>query len=354
MGSLTKRVLVIASLLASVPAWAGSAQERIPPPPPPAQPHPAPRAQALPPGEAMVSVMGGRSYLGVDTEDVTAERVPALKLKEERGVEITMVDKDAPAGKAGLREHDVILEFNGTRVESQEQLRRLIRETPPGRTVNLAISRDGQPMNVTVQLADRRKLTPFVMPDSRHFSIHIPEPPAFDIFMPPGMSSSRLGVQVEGLTRQLGDFFGVKDGQGVLVRSVEKGSPAEAAGLRAGDVIVRVDNDPVNDRGDLRRALRTRRGKVALVIVREKREQTLTVTLTESPERGDGGWRIQVPDIDIDIPGIDVDLEALRPQVEQARRAALEASAALVRSRDEIRRAIDAAKAELERELRRR
>jgi len=339
-------------LLASVPAWAGSAQEKVPPPPPPAvRAYPAPQPRPLPPGDAMFSVMGGRSYLGVDTEDVTAERLPALKLKEERGVEITMVDKDAPAGKAGLREHDVILEFNGTRVESQEQLRRLIRETPPGRTVNLAISRDGQPLNVAVQLADRRKVMRFVMPDRRQFSFHFPEPPAFDIYTPPGMSSSRLGVQVEGLTRQLGDFFGVKDGQGVLVRSVEKGSPAEAAGLRAGDVIVRVDNDPVNDRGDLRRALRARRGKIALGIVREKREQTLTVTLTESPERGDGGWRIQVPDIDIDIPGFDVDLEALRPQVEQARRAALEASAALVRSREEIRRAMEAATAALEREL---
>src|SRR5215469_9815198 len=64
----------------------------------------------------------GRSYLGVDIRDVTPERASALKLKEERGVEITMVDADAPAGKAGLREHDVILAFNGTAVEGEEQL----------------------------------------------------------------------------------------------------------------------------------------------------------------------------------------------------------------------------------------
>ena len=83
---------------------------------------------------------GGRSYLGVDIRDVTTDRMSALKLKEERGVEITMVDQDAPAGKAGLREHDVILDFNGTAVESEEQIRRLIREVPPGRTVTLGIS----------------------------------------------------------------------------------------------------------------------------------------------------------------------------------------------------------------------
>src|ERR1051326_571325 len=84
----------------------------------------------------------GKSYLGVDIQDVTKDRVNPLKLKEERGVEITMVDADAPAGKAGLREHDVILQFNDTAVESEEQLRRLIRETPPGRAITLGISRD--------------------------------------------------------------------------------------------------------------------------------------------------------------------------------------------------------------------
>src|SRR5215813_15097971 len=79
----------------------------------------------------------GRSYLGVDINDVTSDRVGPLKLKEERGVEIVSVDQDAPAGKAGLKEHDVILEFDGTKVEGEEQLRRMLRETPPGRTVTL-------------------------------------------------------------------------------------------------------------------------------------------------------------------------------------------------------------------------
>src|SRR5579871_6660397 len=100
----------------------------------------------------------GRSYLGVDVRDITSERLGALKLKEERGVEITMVDQDAPAGKAGLKEHDVILEFNGTKVESEEQFRRMIRETPPGRNVTLGISRDGVPMNIQAQIGDRGKI----------------------------------------------------------------------------------------------------------------------------------------------------------------------------------------------------
>src|SRR6266403_2421101 len=100
---------------------------------------------------------GGSSYLGVDIADVTTERLGALKLKEEHGAEVTMVDPDAPAGKAGLKEHDVILTLNGAGVESAAQLRRMIRETPAGRVVALGISREGQPQTVKVQLASRSK-----------------------------------------------------------------------------------------------------------------------------------------------------------------------------------------------------
>src|SRR6185437_655693 len=100
---------------------------------------------------------GGGSYLGVDTRDVTADRLADLKLKEEHGVEVTLVDQDAPAGKAGIKEHDVILTLNGNQVESVEQLRRMIREIPPGRIVNLGISRAGQLMTLKTQLADCRQ-----------------------------------------------------------------------------------------------------------------------------------------------------------------------------------------------------
>src|SRR6266849_5309997 len=99
---------------------------------------------------------GTTSYLGVDIVDITSDRLGALKLKEEQGVEVTMVDQDAPAGKAGIKEHDVILTMNGTAIESKSQLQRMIHETPAGRAVTLGLSRDGQPMTIKVQLADRR------------------------------------------------------------------------------------------------------------------------------------------------------------------------------------------------------
>jgi serine protease Do len=233
------------------------------------------------------------SYLGVDIADVTGERLSALKLKEEKGVEVTMVDQDAPAGKAGIREHDVILSMNGTAIESGAQLRRMIHETPPGRVVMLGLSRDGQPMTVKVQLADKHK--EFFSWDGSKPDVHVNIP---DIHMPdmdiPAISilavtsSARSGLVVENITPQLGEFFGVKNGNGVLVRSVEKGSRAEKAGLRAGDVVVKVNGEVVHDTSDFTHGVKSRNGNsVSVVVIRDKREQTLTLTLPERKESGD-------------------------------------------------------------------
>jgi len=124
---------------------------------------------------------GGSSYLGVDIADISAERLGELKLKEEHGAEVTMVDQDAPAGKAGLHEHDVIVSLNDTPVESAAQLRRMIKETPPGRVVNLGISRDGQPLTIKVQLADRHKSMAWE-PKGGEFKFDMPKIPAMPDF----------------------------------------------------------------------------------------------------------------------------------------------------------------------------
>jgi serine protease Do len=237
---------------------------------------------------------GGSSYLGVDICDVSPERLGELKLKEEHGAEVTMVDQDAPAGKAGLHEHDVIVSLNGTAVESAAQLRRMIKETPPGRVVNLGISRDGQPLTIKVQLADRHKSMTWA-PKGGEFKFDMPQLPAMpdlpDFDVPVSVvivhSSLRSGLMVENITPQLGDFFGVKGGNGVLVRSVEKGSRGEKAGFRAGDVVVKVNNQPVHDTSDFTHALRSSSGGAAAVtVMREKREQNLTLTLPEKKDSG--------------------------------------------------------------------
>jgi membrane-associated protease RseP (regulator of RpoE activity) len=202
-----------------------------------------------------------------------------LKLKEEHGAEVTMVDQDAPAGKAGVHEHDVIVSLNGTAIESAAQLRRMIKETPPGRVVNLGISRDGQPLTIKVQLADRHKSMTWA-PKSGEFKFEMPQMPTMpDFDMPVSVvvvhSSLRSGLMVENITPQLGDFFGVKGGNGVLVRSVEKGSRGEKGGFRAGDVVVKVNGQPVHDTSDFSHALRSSPGGTAAVtVMRDRKEQT--------------------------------------------------------------------------------
>ncbi|MGH9500191.1 MAG: PDZ domain-containing protein [Terriglobales bacterium] len=281
--------------------------------------------------------VGGSSYLGVDTRDITSDRLGDLKLKEEKGVEVTMVDQDAPAGKAGLKEHDVILTVNGADVESVEQLRRMIRETPPGRIVTLGLSRNGQPLTVKVQLADRKnsyaysysyngkgKDFHFVMPAIPPIP---PIPDIGDIDVPVSIvvvhSSARSGLMVENLTPQLGDFFGSKNGQGVLVRSVEKGSRADKAGFRAGDVIVRINGESIHDSSDFSHALRSRKDNTANVgVIREKKEVNITITLPERKESNLERESQMTPDTDAETreewSELRSEMAHLQPEIEEA------------------------------------
>jgi serine protease Do len=317
---------------------------------------------------------GGGAYLGVDTRDITPDRLTDLKLKEEHGVEVTLVDQDAPAGKAGLKEHDVILNLNGSQVESVEQLRRMIREIPPGRLVTLGISRDGQPMTLKAQLADRKKTFGLGMSNGKAFTFAMPAMPAIpatpavpaipaipEMDVPVSIvvvhSSARSGLMVENLTPQLGDFFGAKNGQGVLVRSVEKGSRAEKAGFRAGDVIVKVNGESISDSGDFTHAMHGRKSSTLDVsIIREKKEQTLTLALPERNQSEVMDESFEAPEIDaeteIDLSEVQPEVARIMPEMEEALvqiKPDLEEAAREMRNhREELRKEMR----ELQRELR--
>ncbi len=276
---------------------------------------------------------GGSSYLGVDTRDITPDRLGALKLKEEQGVEVTMVDQDAPAGKAGLKEHDVILTVNGADVESVEQLRRVIRETPPGRIVALGLSRDGQPMTIKVQLADRKNSYAYSYSKGKDFHFVMPPIPPIppmpdigDMDLPVSIvvvhSSARSGLMVENLTPQLGDFFGTKNGQGVLVRSVEKGSRADKAGFRAGDVIVKINGESIHDSSDFSHALRSRKDNTASIgVIRDKKEVNISITLPERKQSDLERESLMTPEMDADSEEwsqLQSEMAQIRPEMEEA------------------------------------
>jgi len=281
--------------------------------------------------------VGGSSYLGVDTRDITPDRLAALKLKEEQGVEVTMVDQDAPAGKAGLKEHDVILTVNGAAVESVEQLRRVIRETPPGRVVTLGLSRDGQAMTLKVQLAERKNSYAYGYsygPKGKDFHFEMPAIPPMppmpdmgDIDIPVSIvvvhSSARSGLMVENLTPQLGDFFGTKNGQGVLVRSVEKGSRADKAGFRAGDVVVKINGEAIHDSSDFSHALRSRKDNTANIgVIRDKKELNITITLPERKQSELERESLMTPEMEAErseeLSQLESQMAQLQPELEEA------------------------------------
>jgi len=232
---------------------------QVPPPPPPAPP----RVFALPPGG---------SYLGIGIQEVTAERATALKLPGVAGVEITRVGMDSPAEKAGLKAGDVVLEYNGVKVEGIEQFSRLVRETPAGRDAKLGIFRNGAAQTVTVKIGQRPAWPG--LPDN--FGFRFPDVPrAF-----PGLRSPMLGIEAEPIDGQLAQYFGVSEG--VLVRSVMKNSAAEKGGIKAGDVILRLDDVKVTSAADITARLRGARGKtVTVALMRDHKEISLSVEVPE-------------------------------------------------------------------------
>jgi len=243
----------------------------------------APDPQPAPERVVVAQVLGGGSFLGIGVSEITAERAKALNLREERGAEVTHVEEDSPASRAGLKTGDVVLEYNSQRVEGTEQFVRLVRETPVGRDVKILISRNGSLQTLTARTGARKveSAKTFSLPGN---TFELPDlPKAFMTWR-----SGILGIEGESVDSQLAQYFGVKEG--VLVRSVFKGSAAEKAGLKAGDVITRIDGNPVLSSTDISRLLQPPGSKksVAVTLTRERREMTITVNLDD--EKKNGMW----------------------------------------------------------------
>jgi serine protease Do len=246
--------------------------------------------QSRPQPESMRDFMlleGAGSQIGVSARDLEASEAERLKVPS--GVFVEDVRPESPAAKAGLKTSDVVTEFDGERVRSLRQFTRLVRETPPGRTVRAAIVRDGRRSEVSVTpeggsrqfSLDGRQLRDQI----EAFTARIPEF-NFDFdFDPAGTARGQLGVTVQDLTPELATYFGAKDG--VLVASVAADSAASRAGIRVGDVITSVNGRTVASRSDLVRELRDVRqsADVTLGIVRDKKESTLTAKIDVQQER---------------------------------------------------------------------
>jgi serine protease Do len=248
---------------------------------------------------------GRVSMIGVRLTDVTADNMKALKLSKNEGAVVASVNPNSPAAVAGLRQNDVIVQFDGERVRSASHLARLVGETPAQREVQVGVMRDGARTDLRIQpeastswfdprfggtvdldSEDLREQLEKAGRAARELGRRLPDVMGDAGEGVPAQSRGRLGVNVQEVSDDLAAYFGVK--AGALVVAVTPDSPAAKAGLKVGDVITAIDGRPITTPRELVAALPSgnTRSDVALTVVREKKELIVTATLEPaSPER---------------------------------------------------------------------
>jgi C-terminal processing protease CtpA/Prc/uncharacterized small protein (DUF1192 family) len=220
-------------------------------------------------------------YLGVYLGGLDEELRESLKFEDVGGAFIDGVVPGGPAEKAGIQDGDIIVQFDGKDVANESDLRHLIRSTPPGKTVNIKVFREGVSKDLTVKIGEApeeaEETDLFKKSYRRYLDLS-------ELGRCP--CGAWLGVEIQNLTEQLGEYFKVEDGEGVLITSVVEKSPAEKSGLKAGDVIIAVGDQEVERRYDLIRILRDKKENdtINLTVMRDGKKKTVSVTLGAPPK----------------------------------------------------------------------
>jgi len=349
-------------------------------------------ALAAPASGGTQSSAAGKGWLGVSTQPTDADLKKGLDLTQD-GLLVNQVTRESPADRAGLKKGDVILSYNSRSVTTPEQLRDLVRNTAPGRSVALGLWRDGARKSVEVKVGDvsdsgdddsfdapvpptppdapsppsprsstriernddgvrmwvdGRELTDDEIKDKmKDMKVKMKsldgdgtwswdDGPGMHMYTTPSVRSrGRLGVRVDDLDKDMADALGVTAGKGALIREVIEDTPAQKAGLRAGDVIVKVGTTTVDDADDLTRALRDQDdGKVSVDVVRKGARRTVSVDLPTRdevrsrapraysfriPEPGSGSWGYSKSKDSADSEALRREIEDLRKEIQDLR-----------------------------------
>lgn len=227
------------------------------------------------------------SYLGLGVADLDPERVSSLNVGSDSGVQVLRVMGESPAEKAGLKPGDILLTYNGEKILGGQQLGRLAAETPARRRIKLTYWRDGKVQTALVTTVPPPPAND-LQSNMQAFSDQIGRlrlSMPMDVPTPMLVWRNRvLGTVCEPLDPQLADYFGVKDG--ILVRFVDKGSPADMAGVRSGDVLTSIGTQTLNNPHDVTMCIRSQTAskQVTVSLVRNHKTLKLNIALPEYPQ----------------------------------------------------------------------
>ncbi len=199
-----------------------------------------------------------RGWIGVSIQTVTPEIAQAMGLKEPRGALVSDVSPGGPADSGGLRRGDVITGFDGKDVKGASDLPAIVAETPVGKAVTVSVLRDGKGLDLRITVAELKEGS--VSPRAA-----APE--------------EDLGLKVDDIRPRWQMQFGLKEKTGVVVLGVASGSPAEDAGLQAGDVIKEVNRKPVRNMKDYQEDIGKTAKNMAILLLVKRGAQTFYVSI---------------------------------------------------------------------------
>jgi C-terminal processing protease CtpA/Prc len=292
--------------------------------------------------EVAVASSEKRAWLGVSVEDMSERLARRMNAKTQKGALVNSVSDDSPAEKAGIKEDDIIVSFNGKTIDDAGDLTRAVAKAEPGKAVECVVMRRN----------DRKSIQVTVAKPPKHAIAWAPQAPGAPLaLMAPGhfsfTSGGTLGLRVMDLNRQLAEYFEIPGGRGILVSEVEKEGPGAKAGLKAGDVIVSLGSVDVDDIDDLHWALgESKAGDTVTVgYVRKGARRSATVTVDEDSDPK--GYRFRshaAPEFNFDF-----DLEGLREEGIRMKEHQEQLRQELKRVQEEVKKKGAEAKRETER-----
>ena len=261
-------------------------------------------------------------WLGVSIQDITSKMAKKKNLKNDDGAYVSDVLDDSPADSAGVKEGDVIVEFNGKTIDDAGDLLRAVQKSKPGTKTTIVVIRDNEKKSLTISVGKPRRTN-----HSSGFPFAAPMLPRMPFFG----ATRTWGLQLSELNEQLGEYFGAPNGRGLLVEKVEKKSAGAKAGFKAGDVITKVNKNSIEELRDLSDALEEveKGDKIGVEVLRKGSSMTLTVEIEDEddPPSSFNFHFENVPDLDgfqpegiqlrIQRPEAMPDLRNLKMQIDQ-------------------------------------